>query len=144
MKEQNKKQIIREFISQQKLAVLSTINVQGNPQSAVLEFGDTDELELIFDTFRTARKYGNLQKNKNVSVVIGWDDNITVQYEGRAKELQGGELEKYKKEYFRKNPKAKRWETKGVTYFKVTPTWIRYSDLNKNPWEIFEITFSQK
>lgn len=134
--------IIRDFIKQQRIAVLSTVNSQGNPQSAVLEFGETDELEIIFDTFSSARKYKNLKQSNNVSLVIGWDNNITIQYEGEATELKDKELERYKKEYFRENPEAQRWESKkGMTYFKVRPTWIRYSDLNKSPWKIFEITF---
>ena len=135
----NKKQVIRDFISQQKIAVLSTINQEGKPQSAVLEFGNTENLEIIFDTFPSSRKYKNLKHNKNVSLVIGWDDNITIQYEGKAEELSGKELEKYKKEFFKKNHSAQRWEARGVKYFKVNPTWIRYSDLNKDPWEIFEL-----
>ncbi len=132
-------QKILDFIKKQKLAVISTV-VGGKPESAVLEFGETDKLELIFDTFTSSRKYKNLQTNKNVSFVIGWDENITVQYEGMAEELIGEEAKKYKQEYWTKNPKAKRWETKeGITYFRVIPTWIRYSDLNKDPWDIFEI-----
>ena len=72
--------------------------------------------------------------------MIGWDENITVQYEGEASELKGEEMNKYKEIYFEKNPRAKKWEEReGITYFKVVPKWIRYSDLNKNPWEIFEI-----
>lgn len=40
-----------------------------------------------------------------------------------------------------KNPETKRWGlNKNITYFKVTPKWIRYSDLNQNPWNVFEIT----
>lgn len=136
------KQKILDFIKKQKIAVLSTITKDSNPESAVLEFGETDNLELIFDTFSSARKYYNLQNNKNVSFVIGWDENITIQYEGVAEELKGEKLESYKNKYFKKNPEAKRWESrKGMTYFIVTPTWIRYSDLNKNPWEVFEVSF---
>ena len=90
----DKRQIIREFIATQKLAVLATITKERKPQAAVLEFGDTDDLEIIIDTFPTARKYENLRQNKSVSLVIGWDENITVQYEGEAQELEGEELEK--------------------------------------------------
>ncbi|MBU2632740.1 pyridoxamine 5'-phosphate oxidase family protein [Patescibacteria group bacterium] len=138
----DKKKIVFDFISKQTLAVLSTVNLKNNPESAVLEFGETENLELIFDTYNSARKYKNLKQNANVAFVIGWDDNITIQYSGKAEELSGEEKEKYKKIYFSKNPDAKRWENKkGMAYFKVTPSWIRYSDLNKNPWEIFEIKF---
>lgn len=138
----DEKKLILDFIKKQKLAVLSTVTPQNSSQSAVLEFGETENLEIIFDTFSTARKYKNIKQNNNVSLVIGWDENITIQYEGKAEELLGEEKEKYKKKYFEKNPDAKRWENKpGMTYFKVIPTWIRYSDLNKNPWEIHEIIF---
>ncbi|KKR71497.1 MAG: hypothetical protein UU14_C0026G0007 [Candidatus Roizmanbacteria bacterium GW2011_GWB1_40_7] len=120
----DRKQVILDFIKKQKLAVISTVGIDNKPESAVLEFGETEELELIFDTLTSSRKYKNLQTNKNVSFVVGWDENITVQYEG----------------YWNKNPKAQRWEsTEGITYFKVAPKWIRYSDLNKNPWDVFEI-----
>lgn len=136
------KKDILDFIRKHKLAVLSTVTPDNKSQSAVLEFGETDDLKLIFDMFTSSRKYKNLQKNKNVSVVIGWDDNITVQYEGLAEELQGEKAKKYKEAYWKKNPQAKRWEKReGITYVKVTPKWIRYSDLNYHPWRIFEFSF---
>lgn len=138
----DKKKLILDFIKKQKLAVLSTVTSDNTSQSAVLEFGETDGLEIIFDTFSSARKYKNIKQNNNVSLVIGWDENITVQYEGKAEELLGEEKENYKKKYFEKNPDAQRWENKpGMTYFRVKPTWIRYSDLNVHPWKIIEITF---
>jgi len=138
----NQKKIVANFINKHKLAVLSTVGTDEKPESAVLEFGDTTNLELIFDTYIVSRKYDNLQTNKHVAFVIGWDENITVQYEGIAEELKGDESQKYQEVYWIKNPAAKRWGTKeGITYFKVTPTWIRYSDLNKNPWGVFEIKF---
>ena len=78
--------------------------------------------------------------NKNVSFVIAWDENITVQYEGLAEKVKDDEAKKYQQAYWAKNPKAQRWEEReGITYFKVTPKWIRYSDLNKDPWDVFEI-----
>lgn len=139
----SKKDILK-FIRKHKLAVLSTVTPDNKSQSAVLEFGETDDLELIFDMFKSSRKYKNLKKNKNVSVVIGWDDNITVQYEGLAEELEGDAAKKYKEAYWRKNPRAKRWENrKGITYVKVKPQWIRYSDLNYHPWKIFEFSFRE-
>lgn len=134
------KKLIRDFIGKHEIAVISTVTPEGNPEAAVIEFGDTDELELIFDTLTTYRKYKNLQHNNQVAFVIGWDEDITVQYEGETHELFGEEQEKYKQIYFQKNPKARKWEQKQETrYFKVIPRWIRYSNLNTNPWEIYEI-----
>jgi len=137
----DKSQIL-DFVKKHKLAVLSTVSSENKSQSAVLEFGETDDFEIIFDTFSTARKYKNLKQNNNVSLVIGWDENITVQYEGTAEELKGEEAEKYKEIYWKKNPEARRWaEREGIVYFKVKPVWIRYSDLNRHPWEIHELEF---
>ncbi len=133
--------LVLELLRKTKLAVISTVG-EDAPESAVLEFAETEDLELIFDTLSSSRKYRNLQKNHNASFVIGWDDNLTVQYEGIVQELLSEELERYKQIYFKKNPKAKRWEhVEGIRYFKVTPRWIRYSDLNQHPWDIKEIKF---
>lgn len=135
----NKQQVL-EFIKKHKIAVISTVGPDNTPEAAVIEFGETDKLELIFDTLSPYRKYKNLQNNKHVAFVIGWDENITVQYEGIAEELKDKDTQMYKQAYFAKNPEAKRWESReGIVYFKVTPTWIRYSDLRKHPWEVIEL-----
>jgi general stress protein 26 len=135
----DKKKIILEFIKKEKLAVLATVG-EITPESSVLEFGETDSLEIILDMFTASRKYKNMKANPNVSLVIGWDEDITIQYEGVAEELSGKEKTQHQEIYWKKNPKAKRWaDREGITYFKITPKWIRYSDLNVHPWKIFEI-----
>lgn len=135
----DKKQIILDFIKRNKIGVIATTN-SNQPEAAVVEYGETENFELIFDTFISSRKYQNLLKNPGVAFVIGWDEDITIQYEGEANELKGEELKKYKEIYFKKNPRAKKWGGReGVTYFKIVPKWIRYSDLNQDPWEIFEV-----
>lgn len=140
----DKKEIILEFIRRHPIGVLATVEHElSKPEAAVVEFGETANLELIFDTFVSSRKYNNLKASSHIAFVIGWDENITVQYEGGATELKGKELERYQAIYFSKNPRAKKWnDREGVAYFKVTPSWIRYSDLNKDPWDIFEVTFT--
>jgi general stress protein 26 len=137
-----KKQLVLNFIKKHFLAVISSVDQERNrPESAVLEFGENENLELVFDTLKTSRKYKNLQTNQNVSFVIGWDENITVQYEGVAENISGEAANPYKEVYWAKNPDAKRWITNpDIRYFRVAPIWIRYSDLNKNPWDVFELT----
>ena len=139
----NKHKTILDFIKKHTLCVISTITPPHQPEAAVVEYGENNEFELIFDTFTDARKSKNLRLNNKIAVVIGWDDNITLQYEGEAFELKYGvELNKYKHAYFQKNPRAKKWENReGITYFKIVPRWIHYSDLNVYPWNVFEITF---
>ena len=132
-----------DFIKKHDLMLLSTMSEAGKPQAAVVEFGELDDLSLIFDTLQTSRKYRNLQHSKGVAVVIGWDDNITVQIEGTAHELSGDELEQAKQTYFIKNPRAKKWANKeNIAYFIIKPTWARYSDLNRDPWDIREMELS--
>lgn len=134
------KALMLDFIRRQKIAVISTVSPENKPEAAVIEFGQTDELELIFDTFNYYRKYKNISQNPQVAFAIGWDDNITVQYEGEAEELSGDRLQQYKTYYFQKNPRAQRWETReGICYFRVKPAWIRYSDLTSDPWKIYEL-----
>ena len=83
---QNKK-LISDFIKKHNLAVLATVDSEGKPEAAVIKFSVRDELNLIFDTSNRFRKYENLKNNRNAAVVIGWDQNITVQYEGITYEL---------------------------------------------------------
>lgn len=133
---------ILKFIKEHSLAVIATVNQENKPEAAVVEFGEFADLTIIIDTLKSSRKYKNLLKNENVAIVIGWDENITVQIEGTAKELSGKEFERAKQIYFIKNPRAKKWaDNPDIVYYAIKPTWIRYSDLNQHPWliEEFEI-----
>jgi len=142
MTDAEKKQKILSFIKLHSIAVIATSNSQGKPEDAVLEFSERDNLELIFDTFSTYRKYKNLQTNKNVAFVIGWDNDITVQYEGEAFELQNKERDEYQKIHLRKLPNSAKFVSmEEIRYFKVLPKWIRYSNLAATPWEVFEVNF---
>ncbi len=142
-KEEAKKRIM-EFMGENILTVISTIDMDGNkPESAVIAFAQTENFELIFGTLAISRKYKNLQKNPNVSFVIGWNaETGTVQYEGTAKELSDEESPAYAQILANKNPRAGRYITKkSPRLFLVKPTWIRILDMIKNPDETFEITF---
>ena len=136
------KKTILEFIKKHTLAVLATISPESKPEAAAIEFSEKDNFELIFDTFPTFRKYKNLQTNPNVAVVIGWDKDITVQYEGEAVELKGDELMEYKKIHATKLPdSAKFIEMEDLRLFKIIPKWIRYSDISVSPWKTFDVKF---
>jgi len=135
---------ILNFLKTNNLMVLSTMNKNNTPQSALVAFAETENLELIFGTFATTRKYQNLKHNNHVSLVIGTDEttNLTLQYEGIASEVTGNEFEQCKNIQLKKNPTSKKYAShKDQRYFKITPCWIRYSDLSKNPEEILELQF---
>ena len=137
----DKKQIILNFLKKEQLMVLSTINKKGKPQSALVGFSETPNLEIIFGTLNTTRKYENLMNNKEVSLVIGWNlpESITIQYEGVAEEITDSSLEEYKISHINKSPKReKSVRDARERIFKIMPKWIRYSDLSNK--EIFEIS----
>jgi general stress protein 26 len=132
----NKKTFLYNYLNRRMLCVLATNGPEKMPEAAVMEFGQTKNLEIIFDTNKETRKYTNLKKNPNIALAFGWDDMSTVQYEGVARELSGIELKKYKKIMFTKNPEFQKWEKDpGVTYFIVVPKWIRYSNTGES-WEL--------
>ena len=141
MKDDTKKETIGNLINQSQLAVLSTVTPENTSESAVIEFSIGDNFELIFDTLPISRKYKNLKDNQNVSVVIGWEP-ATVQYEGIVIEPDGKELGKCKRIHFHKFPDAVKFEKFDMKFFKIIPKWIRYTDVSKQPWEVFEIKFS--
>jgi hypothetical protein len=129
------------FISKQKLGVLGTLS-SGSPQAALVGIAVTPELEIIFDTVNTSRKFHNLMLNPRCSFVVGWEGEITVQYEGQASQPNGAELARYQQAYFARWPECRShlsWS--GITYFVVQPYWIRYSDFDQNPPSIEEFTF---
>ena len=130
------------FIHGQTLAVLSTVSERGTPQSALVGIAVTPELEIIFDTVKTSRKYANLSANPAASFVVGCSGDATLQYEGAALEPVAGELERCKETYFARwpdGPSRLRWP--GICYFVVKPKWIRFSDYGETPSLIEEFTF---
>jgi general stress protein 26 len=133
---------IYEFIAGHKLGVLGSVAADGSPQSALVGIAVTRELAIIFDTVKSSRKFQNLIVNPRCSIVVGWAGGTTVQYEGVARQPEGGELKRYQQIYFAtwtEGPSRLTWP--GITYFAVRPTWVRYSDFDLNPPLIQEFTF---
>ena len=133
-------EIVRDFIKEHQIAVISTVTSDFLPVSAVVGIFANDKMELFFGTFNTSRKFVNIEKNPRVSFVIGWDKGKTVQYEGEAKKLSGKAEEEFKKAHLAKMSTAAKYVSASeAVFFKVTPTWIRYTDVSKDPWDIIEI-----
>ena len=134
--------LIRDFLDTQIHMVVSTVGEDNKPEAALVGFGADDDLSLIFGTYTTTRKFKNLTNNPAIAIVFGNSEKITVQYEGIISVLAGDELAKYKAIYFKKVPSSKKYETfSDQVYLKVLPSWIRYTDYNKSPMEVFEINF---
>jgi pyridoxine/pyridoxamine 5'-phosphate oxidase len=129
-----------DFIRTRELAVMASVNGGNSPQAAVVAIAVTPELELIFDTVRSSRKYPNLKANPRIAFVIGWDDERTLQYEGEAHEPQGEELRRCQEIYFARYPDGReRLKWPGIVYLHVRPLWIRYSDFNSSSRGIGEV-----
>lgn len=141
MTQKEQKNKILDFFKTELLGVVSTIGSEnGNPQSALVAFTQTPDLHLIFGTADITRKFKNLLKNQAVSFVIGWEQT-TVQYEGVAHILEGAEAKTGRDMIVAKNPLSKKFAFHdNQKFIKVTPTWIRFSDL-RDPEGNFEVLF---
>ena len=81
------------FLVQSKLGVVGWM-CDSSPQAALVGIAVTPQLEVIFDTVRSSRKYRNLVARPACSFVIGWSGEQTVQYEGTVREIAAPELER--------------------------------------------------
>jgi len=136
------KEDLYHFIVKHRLGVLGSISPDGVPQGALVGIAVTRDLEIIFDTVSTSRKYPNLTQNPRASFVVGWEGEVTLQYEGLAREPKGSELARYQETYFAVWPECRShlsWPS--VAYFVLRPKWIRYSDYDQNPPQIEEFSF---
>jgi pyridoxine/pyridoxamine 5'-phosphate oxidase len=130
------------FMSRCKLGVLSSLARNSTPQSALVGIAVTPQLEIVFDTVKSSRKYPNLIATPQCSFVLGWAGEQTVQFEGLAAELAGPALKRCQDVYFAAWPDGpSRLSWAGIVYFVVRPKWIRYSDFDRNPPLIQEFTF---
>jgi len=122
--------------------VISTCGKNGQPESAVVGLGQTDKLEIIFGTNHSTRKYKNIIENPHVSFVL-WEENTTMQYEGVATELFGEEKQRLIEIFHTKVPSAAHFKNQqGQVYFKITPTWIRFTDYKNKTSPVQEFLFS--
>jgi len=136
-----------EFMRAHHHAVEASVSAAGGPQAAVVGIVVTDRFELFFDTLGDTRKAQNLRRRPATAFVIGGPEPgamRTVQYEGLADEPGGPELLRLKTLYLSRFPDGiARQSWPGLTYFRVRPSWIRYSDFSVEPPEIVEWSGAQ-
>jgi nitroimidazol reductase NimA-like FMN-containing flavoprotein (pyridoxamine 5'-phosphate oxidase superfamily) len=104
--------LLKKLFSDQLLAVLGTQGSSG-PYGNLVAFAATDDLKnLIFATTRSTRKYENLLETPRVSMVmdnrsnheIDFHEAVAVTATGSAKEIDGLELDPFRKLYLKKHP----------------------------------------
>ena len=137
------KEFIYTIIRQHQLAVLATSSTGLQPQAALIGFAITEDLEIVFDTVTTSRKYANLSAHPRAALVIGWENETTVQYEGVARELRAEQDDDtYREVYYSVFPEGRQRAVDWLqlTHFVIRPQWIRYSNFN-DPSVIEELSF---
>ncbi len=135
------------FLRSQRWAVEATVAADVQPQAAIIGYAVTEQLELVFDTLATSRKAANLRANPRIALVIGgWQDGSerTLQYEGMADFPTGPELVRVKEAYFKAFPDGPSRESwADITYIRVRPRWLRFSDYKVDPPLIVERRFPE-
>lgn len=136
MQKKEKLRIIT-FLREHHLAVISTVGFLGlAPESALIAFVEDEQLCLYFQTGKYTRKAANLVHARRVSLVIGLElkDMATLQYEGVAQKLMDlDQINDCKRRFLaKKSPTTREYlERPDAILFKITPTWIRFSDYTR-------------
>jgi general stress protein 26 len=129
------------FIARQRYGVVATTGADGQAQSALVGIAVSPELEIYFDTLGDTRKAKNLRHDPRMSLVIGWDNEQSVQLEGIADEPKGTELAALKRIYYAAWPDGPTRESwPGITWVRVRPRWLRFSDFNRAADVVREMT----
>jgi PPOX class probable F420-dependent enzyme len=133
---------LAEFVRARRLAVVSTLGPDGEPQAALVGLAATDEGELVFDTSAASRKLANLRRDPRVAVVVGWDDEVTAQVEGLADVPVGEDRERCLAAYFASFPDGRERAASGdIDHVRVRPRWLRVSDFRPESFGSAESTF---
>ncbi len=134
---------ILNFIRHHNLCVVATVNSEQKPDIALMEFLIDQNLEIIVGTKKEYQKYKNLKNNPHTAIEIGFYEDITIQYQGIAKEIPTTNLESFQKNNVATRLKENKYLgiENDLVYFKITPTYIRYTDVSQGPWQHFEVIF---
>jgi general stress protein 26 len=131
---------ITVLLKANQFCVLATNSTTGTPESAVVAFSNTSDLEIVFASFKQTRKNKNLEKDPHISMVIGWDNLTTLQVEGTAEVVVGEERARLEDAHCLKNQLSNKYRNDPrQVYFKVRPRWIRYSNFSVDPQEVWEV-----
>jgi pyridoxine/pyridoxamine 5'-phosphate oxidase len=118
-----------DIIRRKRLAVVSTVHESGAPEAALVGFALTERDEVVFDTLGSSRKAVNIVRRPAAALVIGWENDISVQIEGVARRPQGDDLAYAKAAYFREWPDGRGRENwPDIAYIVVKPRWLRYAN----------------
>ena len=125
---ETKKAQLVEFIRKRRLGVITTIGPEGQPQAALINVAVLPDLSLVFETTSETRKFANIERDPRVALVMGWDGQETLQYEGLAAIPDGRRLEVARNAFIGTFPlKTPDEHWPGNNYYVVAPCWLRFS-----------------
>lgn len=128
------------FVRDRRLAVVATAGPDGHPEAALVGIAATEECELVFDTSVRSRKHENLLRDRRVAVVVGWDDEVTLQIEGTADKPAGVDRDRCLAAYFEQYPDGRqRAEDPDITHFRIRPRWARRADFRPSTFGVEEV-----
>ncbi len=134
---------VLRFLKAQRYGVIATATPDGKPEAALVDLAATESGEIIFETTSATRKFENLRNNPRVALVVGWEDDQTLQIDGMVDAPSGSELARLRDFYLSVFPqKVSHPNWPGNHYFRVRPSWMRFSDYNM-PRSVEEFWFSQ-
>jgi hypothetical protein len=134
---------VQAFLHRFTNCVLATVGVNGWPQGATVAFSETDQLELVFGTAVTSRKFSNLLREPRVGVTVTDDiTRLTVQYRGTARRLTPTDLDRYADAHLDKLPGTRPfWDLPDQAYFLIRPAEIRFTNCGVVPWRVSVLAF---
>ena len=136
--DEKKKAAFVDYIKKINCGVVSTAGGQRGPEAAFINLAVAPDLAIVFETLITSRKYRNLQVDPRAALVIGGQGGTTLQIEGSIDEPAEADLDEAISLYYEACPQNgghRGWP--GLTYLRLRPRWIRYSDYG-HPWKVEE------
>jgi general stress protein 26 len=137
------------FLRQNKLCVIATVNSEGRPEAATINYFVDAKMNFYFVTRKHTRKFANLLKNKNVAIVVGTvPGTSTLQCEGTGELLESeSDIKEFMSAlsdrpdilaiYSGTDPASTFAKVPGSDFaiFKVYFTWMRWMDYDLNKHE---------
>lgn len=131
-----------KFMQQNKIAVVSTIGENNEPQAATVICLVDDSFNIYFATMTVSRKFKNIEKNGDVGIVIGTDPDLPlcVQAQGKTEIIK--DMKDVMIQYFSKRINlmegfpTPEWmpliKMKGTDFVvvKIKPYWLRWMNMD--------------
>jgi general stress protein 26 len=130
---------VNQFIQDQVIGVVSTLDETGAPMSATVAFSVSKEGELLIGTSEASNKSKNVDRDPRVAVTItDAERRQTLQVQGMARKLSKVAFEAdYAEEHYRQRPQSLPFkDDPGQCHIAITPTRMKFSDVSVFPWVV--------